>query len=83
MIDPAELEERRLTAALNRKRAERRRELYRIDPLWRLSKLKQNREDRLRTKARQQPSADRQRQHGPGSAMRVDETGGEQQRANS
>lgn len=50
MIDPAELEERRLTAALNRKRAERRRELYQTDPLWRLSKLKQNREDRLRTR---------------------------------
>ena len=31
-------------------RAERRRELYRTDPLWRLSKLKANREHRMRAK---------------------------------
>jgi hypothetical protein len=30
--------------------AERRRELYRTDPLWRLTKLKDNRERRLRAK---------------------------------
>jgi hypothetical protein len=34
----------------NAARSKRRRELYRTDPLWRLSKLKQNREDRLRAK---------------------------------
>lgn len=34
----------------NRTRAERRRQLYREDPLWRLSKLKDNRERRLRAK---------------------------------
>ena len=34
------------------RRAQRRRELYRTDPLWRLSKNKDNRERRLRAKLR-------------------------------
>lgn len=37
----------------NERRRERRRQLYRTDPLWRLSKLKANRETRLRAKRRQ------------------------------
>lgn len=40
---------------LNQRRAERRRELYRSDPLWRLSKLKDSRERRAR--ARMEASA--------------------------
>lgn len=36
------------------RRAERRRELYASDPVWRLTKLKRNREGRLREKLRQQ-----------------------------
>jgi hypothetical protein len=35
---------------INARRAQRRRELYRTDPLWRLTKLKANRETRLRVK---------------------------------
>ena len=46
---------RRSWARSQRKRdaqAERRRQLYRTDPLWRLSKLKDNRERRMRAKRR-------------------------------
>lgn len=39
-------------AIRNEARAERRRHLYQSDPLWRLSKLKANRETRLRAKLR-------------------------------
>lgn len=42
--------DRATVAELNRQRAEARRELYHRDPLWRLSKLKDNRERRLRAK---------------------------------
>lgn len=38
---------------INAIRAEGRRQLYRDDPLWRLSKLKDNRERRLRAKTRE------------------------------
>lgn len=34
----------------NKARADRRRELYRTDPVWRLTKLKDNRERYLRAK---------------------------------
>lgn len=33
-------------------RAQRRRQLYRADPMWRLTKLKANRETRMRAKRR-------------------------------
>jgi hypothetical protein len=35
--------------------SKRRLELYRTDPLWRLSKLKDNRERRLRARSSEQP----------------------------
>jgi hypothetical protein len=38
------------TKRRNNERAERRRQLYRTDPIWRLTKLKDNRERRLRAR---------------------------------
>ena len=38
----------------NEQRAKRRRQLYRDDPIWRLTKNKDNRERRLRAKLRAQ-----------------------------
>lgn len=38
----------------NQSRAERRRSLYESDPIWRLTKLKDNRERRLRAKLKRE-----------------------------